>query len=108
MPAKIKLYSLPDSEYRFELIAPNRAILGSSEKFQNRADALDAIRSLEAGSLVCEYLVDLSGKHYFEFCAANGEMVFRSLSYSSKHAAIEARQFAEQTAAEARLVERDR
>lgn len=108
MFAKIKIYRSCDHDFRFELVAPNRAILGSSGKFKNRDDVLDAIRGLQAGSLKCEYGVDSSGKHYFALCAENGETVFRSQSYSSKSAAIEAQLFAVKTAAEARLVERDR
>jgi len=108
MFAKIKLYRSCDNDYWFELIAPNRAILGSSGQFKERGYVLDAIRSLQAGSLMCKYRVDFSGKHYFALCATNGETIFRSQSYSSKPATVEAQLFAEKTAAKARLIERDR
>jgi uncharacterized protein YegP (UPF0339 family) len=105
--AKLKLYAMSGGEFRFELIAANRAILGSSQHFDDRTQALLAINQLQSGDFQCKHALDASGKHCFELLASDGSSILHSASFASEKAACEARQLLEQVAAQAKLIERN-
>lgn len=67
MIAKIKLHSTSEQQFRFDLIAPNRAVLGSSIPFASRQEALQAICELQAGELQGDCGVDCTGRYVFQF-----------------------------------------
>lgn len=107
MSAKIRLNQLQCDEFRFDLVAENRAVLGVSDCFAAKSDALDAIDSLKRHMFSCRYLIGLDDKHYFELCSKSGMRLLRSQSYSSKSAAVDGMLFAKQTATAAKVIERD-
>lgn len=108
VPEKIKLYRLGSSNYRFDLIAENRAIIGSSELFANRADALTAIDLVKRHSrtnglfrIFCDY----DDKYYFSLETDDGDILINSQGYSSSNAAEEGIRVLKNIAVNGNLVE---
>lgn len=92
MPAKIKLYKVSDFEYRFDLIADNRAVIGSSDRYSCKSDATDAIdllkKNAEDGGRH-EIVTGSNDKFYFKLKSRDGEEIICSQGFSSLNAAIE-------------------
>ena len=108
MSAKIRLSEMPSGDYCFELIADNRAIIGTSDQFAAKDQAQLAIQALISNSVTCKLLTDLNDKHYFELYAGDGTRVLRSLSFASEQAVLDAVALARQTAKVAKITERHR
>ncbi len=108
MPDKIKLYRLSSSRYRFDLIANNRAVIGSSEEYPSKQEASEAIdflkESVEDESLY-RVFTGSNGKSYFEIETEEGELVLCSQAYSSLASATEGMRAAREVTAAAIIVE---
>ncbi|MEQ8406688.1 MAG: YegP family protein [Gammaproteobacteria bacterium] len=106
MSAKIRLLNLSSGEFRFELIASNRAVVATSAPFAGRDAAMQAIQALTSNALTCRFDINAYDKHYFELYSGDGSKIMRSLDFTSEQAALDAWQLVQQTAKIARLVDR--
>jgi len=108
MPAKIKLYQTDTGDYRFDLVAENRAVMGSSGLFSTRDQArlaIDLIRMLAKDPRQFGLYCDADGKYCFRLNSRGGEAVLESQGYSSNSAAQEGLRLLQDIAVNAPITE---
>lgn len=109
MPEKIKLYSLSSGEFRFDLIAENRAVIGSSELFATKEQALsalDLVRHHSNQDRLFSIYCDYDDKFYFNLQTEDGNIILSSQGYSSSQAAEEGIKVLKKIATSANLIEK--
>jgi len=90
MAGKFELYKDKVGEFRFRLKAGNGEIVGASEGYTTKENALKGIRSVSTNASE-EGLYTLkegkNGKTYFNLKAKNHQIILSSQGYSSKSGA---------------------
>lgn len=108
MPKEIKLYKKDFREFRFDVVADNRAILASSEVFSCKSKAMDAIKFMKENvedECLYEIFMESNGKYYFSMVCEGKELILCSQGYSSNDAAAEGVRIFKKTAHAAEIVE---
>ena len=89
---KFTLFNGQDGQFYFNLKAPNGEIIGASEGYTRKHNAINGIESVRVHSqtdsnfTVWQSLND--GQWYFHLKARNGEIILRSEGYTSKQNAL--------------------
>ena len=87
MSAKFVVSKGVDSQYRFNLIAPNGQIILRSEPYGSKTGALNGIQTVRARAQNdgnYERRTASNGEPYFVLKALNGEVIGRSETYTSR------------------------
>jgi|ERR1041384_7231401 uncharacterized protein YegP (UPF0339 family) len=89
MAAKFEIKKGSSGQYRFNLKAANSEIILSSEQYQSKQGAekgIDSVKANAPNDARYERKEASNGQPYFVLKAANGEVIGRSETYSSKAA----------------------
>jgi uncharacterized protein YegP (UPF0339 family) len=89
MPGKLELKASINGQFMFNLKAANGEVILTSETYKQKDDALDGIASLRksaADDAHFERKVAKNGEPFFTLNSANGRILGKSETYSSKTA----------------------
>jgi len=87
---KFEIFTGKDDQYYFHLVAANGEIIGSSEGYTQKHNAINGINSVKEH---CEdpnnfeILIGLNEKYYFHLKSANHQIIMQSQGYASKQGA---------------------
>ncbi len=95
-----KVLEAKNGEYYFNLVAKNHKIIGTSEMYSTKSNAVRGTKAVKrASTAYADFMEERTGarfdvfagengKHYFNLHAKNGEVVLSSQGYSSKASAM--------------------
>jgi uncharacterized protein YegP (UPF0339 family) len=89
MAAKYDLRTSSDSQYYFNLKAPNGKVILTSERYTTKANAFNGINSVRTNAAIparFDRRTSIVSEPYFVLKARNGEPIGRSEMYSSRSA----------------------